>query len=548
MRGGCGGTRGATLGPMRALLLLLAAGVSCSEAPAPPAPPAATAPADGPQADPATSHLPPDAFVVVRFAPPERFDAIGTELPAVEELLGKRRTLGDAILDAVATTASVDRSKPIYWANGPDGPVTLVRAAPGVTAEQVDALGKGRGPARFRLLEDGWIRVSEEAAPAEGSEPLALLPGDVSVTIPVGRLVVQLRPKLDESLENISNLDRLAQESDMPVPPGVMKVLRLLAGKVLGAVSDVTDVHYALTWRAGTLESEGLIRTKDGSALRRWLEARGGAKPNDLMGMLPVRSFWMVESSGTAAALDSDVAAFLDEALGEGAGRSILLLLSPSYVLHEQLTGQAAGVIVVQGLMAMSMRSIHEVKPDAPIAEAIAAIDTTRINRLLAELEIPVEVKVDPDFAKSGETRIHRMSYVCSDPQMAMFALQMQTFFAVEGRYLLVVQSSLGENELRALILRVRAGERAEHPHTMAMERLMPDRQEGLSVNLGTLKPILAMFAMAAPEAAKVVNAIPDDLRFSTALAVRGGHIHIRGDWALKECLDFAATFREMLR
>jgi hypothetical protein len=124
----------------------------------------------------------------------------------------------------------------------------------------------------------------------------------------------------------------------------------------------------------------------------------------------------------------------------------------------------------------------------------------------------------------------------------------MTTCFAVEGGRLLVVQSPSAESELRALILKVRAGDRSEHPHTKAMERLMADRQEGLSVNLGALKPLLGMFALAVPQGAQVVNAFPDDLRFSTALAVRGGHVHLRGDWAVKECLEFAAKIKKMER
>lgn len=530
---------------MRALLLLLAAGVACSKTAPPPsapqAPQATAGLADEPQADPATLHLPPDAFVVVRLAAPERFDAIGRELPAIAELMEERRALGDVVLAAVGTTTAVDRSKPIYWAIGPAGPVTLLRATPGTTAEQVSTL---RGYARCQLLKDGWIRVSEEATPAEGTEPLTLLPGDVSLTVPVEKLVDQHRAQIKEAMENLTNVDEFAGR----LPPGVVKLVRTLAGRVFEALPDVTDIRYALTWRGGRLESEGWIRTRDGSALRRWLDRRAGGKPDDLMGLLPARSFWMVESSGSSADLDGDVAAILDESFGEGAGRSLLLLLSPSYALHDHLTGHAAGVVVVQGLTAMTMSAIHEVKPNAPIVEAIAAIDTTKVNRLLGELGMPVEVTLERDFAKSGETAIHRLTFDSSDPQVAMFGLQMQTCFAVEGRYLLVVQSSLAESEIQALILRLRAGERTEQPHTKAMERLMADRQEGLSLNLGTLKPGLGMLAMSVPQGAKMVNAIPDDLWFSTALAVHGGHIHIRGDWALKECLEFAAKLKKMQR
>jgi hypothetical protein len=72
------------------------------------------------------------------------------------------------------------------------------------------------------------------------------------------------------------------------------------------------------------------------------------------------------------------------------------------------------------------------------------------------------------------------------------------------------------------------------------MARLMPDRHEGISINLGALKPILGMAAFALPDAAQFVGLMPDDLWMSTALAVRGGHIHLRGDWPLLEIAAIA--------
>jgi len=496
--------------------------------------------ADEPQPDPVTRHLPADAFVVLRVAPPERLDAIGHDLPALAELMGERRPLGDVYLQGMPARTLVDRSKPIYVAIGSAGTTILVRAMPGTTAEQVAALGGGN-----RLLADGWIGTPTGVEVAEQTEPLSLLPGDVSVVVPVAKLVTKYGAKLKDGMK-LRNLDELA--ANLPVPPGTVKLVRALAARAVDAVSDITDIHYALTWHDGRLESEGSIRTREGSAFRRWLLGRAGGKPNGLIGLFPERAFWMVESGGTTAALDGDVAAFLDGTLGEGAGDALLLFLSPSYALHDQLTGQSAGVILVQGMMAMSMESVHEGKPDARIAEAIAGIDVEKTNRILAGLKIPLEAKLERDFAKDGDTALHRLTFASSEPQLAMFCLQMRTCFAVEGHHLLVVQSGSPENELRALLSRVRSDERKEHPHSKAMERLMPDRAEGLSINIGTLKPVLGMIAMAVPQAAKVVNAFPDDLWLSTALSVQGGNIRIRGDWPLKECLDFAATMKKTLR
>ncbi len=345
----------ATLGPMRMLCVLLAG--------------AAVLLADEPQADPATSHLPAEAFIVVRLAPPERFDVVGRELPALGQVMEDRRPLGEIFLSGIASGRAVDRAHPIYWAIGPAGSVTLLRAPSGTTPEEVAAPGRERGGERVDLLEDGWMRVSEGTAPAEAAAPLALLPGDVSVTIPVAALVQRHRALLTEAIANLDGLDELARGQGVRLPQGLLNLVRTLAARVLAGVSDVTAIHYALQWRNGKLESEGWVRTAERSPLSLWLDGRGGRKPNELMGFLPARSLWMVESSGISATLDADIAALLDEAFGAGAGSSLMLLLSPGYALHEQLTGQAAGAIVVQGMMAMGMTAIHEVRPEAPITD-----------------------------------------------------------------------------------------------------------------------------------------------------------------------------------
>jgi hypothetical protein len=431
--------------------------------------------------------------------------------------------------------------KPVYFAVGAAGEITtLVGAKAGVTAEEVGKLS--RKPGVFTLLPDAWIRHSPHAKAAEAAAPVALLPGDVSLRANVGALVEKNRAKIDEAFAKLDEINNMAEEMGTLMTRPAMKFVKILAGRVLKAATDFDDVHYALTWRDGRLESEGWIRTLERSELRKWLEARKGTKPNDLIGLLPDRAFYMVDSAGTASALDGDVAALLDEAFGEG-GRWFLLLLSPSFALHEHLTGQAAGVVTVQGMMALGMRSIHEVKPGAKIAEAIAALDPAKLNANLGGM---LEIRIEKGFAKSGETPMHRMTFSCPIPEAAMMVGQMTTCFAVEGGYLLVTQSARAENDLRALILAIRSPEKKLHPHSKAMERLMPDRHEGLSINLGSLKPLLGMAAMFMPEAAQFLNAVPDDIWLSTALAVRDGNVHVRGDWPLKEVLDFAAKAKAM--
>ena len=523
---------------MRTLLLLLA---TC-----------AAARAGEPVADPATCGLPCDAYAVVRLASPQRLDAIGRDLQPLLDLAGESRALGDVLLPLVnAARLPVDRSQPVYVAFGPSGTVSLLKALPGTAPEDVRAAPGARiAPV---LLDSGWITVREPAGgdrrfATNFSRGVPLLEGDASVCVLMGTVLDRHRARLEEALARVTQAEELAPGAGVTIPRSVTRLLRVVAAKTLEGVLGVENIHYALTWRDGRLESEAWIRSREGSSLRRWLARYGDAKPGSPMGFLPQRAFWMVESSGSTASLDADVEALLDEAFGAGAGRALLLLLSPSYALHEHLTGRAAGVVVVQGMMAAAMRSLHEVKPEAPIEAAIRAIDTEKVNGLLAGIEIPLTVELQRAAGRLGDTEYHRLRYRSSNPQWMMFVAQMDTCFAVHGRYLLVAQSATSETDLRALLDRVRSGTPAEHPHDAAMARLMPDRLEGLSINLGTLKPVLGLVAMTAPEAAPYVRAFPDDLYLSTALAVRDGHIHLRGDWPLKEVVEYAVKAAKLQR
>jgi hypothetical protein len=427
----------------------------------------------------------------------------------------------------------IDRSKPFYFAVHEGGTQWLFHAQAFATLPPSSVSARLRG---------GMIHLGDlRGRSSTFANPLAILDGDVSVHVPVRSLVEEHRDALHESVRQIPKLGELARSQGVALPPAVLQLLAGLTSNFLEALEGVEDVHYALTWRDDRLESEGWVRTLPDSSLRRWLNRLGPSKPTDLMGLFDGDAVWMVESSGPAAMLDAELAGFFDGLYGEGAGSAFCWLFSPAYGLHEHLTGRAAGAVVARGMMAMSVFAIHEIKPDAKVHEAIEAFDGEGLNARLKGLEMPLELHLSRNHGKSGETPIHRLSYTSPDVQMAMVFAQSYTCFAVEGRYLVVVQSANPETELRGLLDRIRAGKPGQHPHLKAMERLMPDRHEGMSINPGALKPALAMFAMFSPDLAKVIQSMPDELYFSTALAVRDGHIHIRGDWPLLELAKFIA-------
>ena len=55
--------------------------------------------------------------------------------------------------------------------------------------------------------------------------------------------------------------------------------MQLIAERALRAVLDLEDIHYALTWREGRLESEGWIRTREGTPFGGWLERTAKREP-----------------------------------------------------------------------------------------------------------------------------------------------------------------------------------------------------------------------------------------------------------------------------
>jgi len=497
----------------------------------------AAAAAGEPVAEPATRHLPADARVVVRFASLDRLDAVGRRLAPIVDA---RRPLSAAVLPRSTAELPIDRTRPAYCSLGERGVVWHFHAREGTVWPAPRKLIAWKDSAELR---DGILHVADESARLDGprrGEPLPMLDSDASVVVDAAALVAKYGPEMEKTLREIDKLDT----RKFPVTRAVLHFGRALLALFLEGLRGVDTVHYGLTWSDGRLLSEGWLRTRPRSSLRAFLSRAKEAKPHDLAGYLPRRSFWTVDACGLGSWLDEEVAAFLDTSFGEGAGKDLLLLLAPSFALGEHLNGRGAGAIGVTGMMSFSMRSIWEVRPDAPIDAAIRAFDAARINRRLKELGLPATVRCELAVDTDGETKIHRVTYATAEPRAAMFAAQMQTCFAVEGGYLLTAQSMDAMNELRSLIARVRRGKPGRTPHLDAMQRLGPGRHEGLTVNLGAVKPLAGMAAWAVPGVLKIAQAFPDELYLSTALTVRNGHVHLRGDWPATELLGIVEKLR----
>jgi len=101
---------------------------------------------------------------------------------------------------------------------------------------------------------------------------------------------------------------------------------------------------------------------------------------------------------------------------------------------------------------------------------------------------------------------------------------------------------------IRRLITRCQGDGDGDHPHVAALRRLAPRGcHEGVSFNLGALKPVARTIGTFLPQGAggpvppfvqRLLDALPEELYVSTALRMNKTAILLDGDWPLKTALD----------
>jgi hypothetical protein len=134
-----------------------------------------------------------------------------------------------------------------------------------------------------------------------------------------------------------------------------------------------------------------------------------------------------------------------------------------------------------------------------------------------------------------------------------MFAMQfaaMQGYWAAENGIIFMSMSPTAEDDIKAVIDRVRRGEKAaDHPHAAAMARLGRGHNIGMTFNLAALKPMAMMFGMFGMprEMIQAFQNIPDVLALSTAVTFPDGNIRWRGDWPVKEVAKVAESIRKAM-
>jgi hypothetical protein len=199
-------------------------------------------------------------------------------------------------------------------------------------------------------------------------------------------------------------------------------------------------------------------------------------------------------------------------------------------------------------MMSYSMSALYELKPGVDAKAVFETFDLAKANDGLKKLGLPFGYTFEKAAAKDGETELHRFGMTSEDPMMAMQLAMMQGCMAVENNLLFMAMSPTAEDDLKALLGKVRRGEKvADHPHLAAMARLGRGHNIGLTFNLGALKPLAMMLPMlgAPPGFAQAMQNVPDVLPLSTAITFPDGNLRWRGDWPVKEVVKIAEAFQK---
>jgi hypothetical protein len=484
--------------------------------------------AQDPAPDPTAQAL-KSSHALVRLPSAERIDAIGKDmLPMIKGLLPaeiagvfEKGSASSLLIAGLGLGGKeIARDKPIYLSPLPNG---------------VFAIASGKNG----LLTAGPEGTAEAA---KRGKPTAMLAGDISVHVFAGKLIAGFKPKIEQGL----NMAAAAAGGFPMVPDPMRKLLPTAMDLVREVIYGIESFDYSLTLKDNIFESEGRVTTKEGSNFRKMLAAAGAPQDNILVGYLPRGALVYSDGAGFEG-MGARLAAVLENHLGEGAGLAYGHMSGPDIGSWGVTTGRAAASVAMQGMMmGRTYLSIYELKDGIDGPTAIAKFDSEKVNAALKKHGIGLSYKLLKDVAVHGETKMHKIEIDAQDPMLGMMTAGVETYVAVEGRLLLVVQSANAETDMKALIDRARGQPDMEHPHIKAMSRLGRKRHTGITFNVSGIKPFGMMLNMFAPKLGKVVQDLPDNLTMSTAFTMADGNIHWRGDWPVKEMAAFAVTLKEM--
>lgn len=486
-----------------------------------------------PNLDP-TARVPKGAPVLVRLPSPNRMDALGKQLhpllkdlvPAeVGGLLEKGGASGLVLAQLGLAGKEIDRAKPVYVVPGPGGEVAIAST-----------------PENGVLATGG---AGAMAADPRGT-PTAMLPGDVSIHFYAGETVDAHRQDIEQMMQMAP---MFLQMFGVQLPEAIQKAIPPVMDIARGGIFGIDGIDYSLTLRDGWIESNGRITSKAGSGMQSALARAGDPGDHSLAGMLPKKALMFIDSSTTPDWPNKETNAFFDKKSGaDGFGKALTAMFNIDFASMGVTTGRYAMSVEFLNLQSAIKTMIYELKEGVDDAGVLAKIDIKATNEMLKKHQMPVSWTFTKDAAKDGETAIHKLEGNSSDALIAQIVAVQPTYFAVVGRYLVIVNSGDAANDIKKSIAAVRAGPDANHPHLKAMARLGRARHAGFTFNVGAVKPFLAMAGMmgAPPQLGQMAGAIPDTLLLSTAVRIDKSVVTWKGDWPLKEMVAVAKAARGM--
>ncbi len=485
--------------------------------------------------DAPTAQLPKSCDLCVRLPALDRIDQLAKDMALVLELFG-----GDEVKAMLAQGAPsemllgmfgidgtlVDRARAVYFGTLADDPIVLIPAAAGATLATPLDLGDGHTV----TLADGLLTATRPAlreAERRGA-PAAMLGGDFSVHVFVSDITERHKEEIEKGFAQMQ-----AMAGGVPIPGGA-EIMQAMFGLFKGGLYAVESLDYALTWQGEGAVGEGQLGFKEGSGLRKFFARAGAPSDPSLAGLLPKNALFYADTATAADWPTKELTEFAAAHLGPKIGGMIQQSMALSQALQGATTGRTAMSFSMTGFFGVNASSVAELREGVDASAMLRDFDAEKLSESLKAAGVPVAVKLDKDVAKHGETSMHRWSFHSDDPSLAMLSM-MQTYVAVEGRYLCTVNAMTGETDMRELLDRVRAGSDAAHPHLAAMARLARGRNLGITFNVGQLKSFGMLLGAMAPEAGQALAMLPDALTLSTSITFHDGNIQWRGDWPLKE-------------
>jgi len=502
-------------------------------------------------ADAVTAQVPKKSPVAIRISSLDRVDALvkdwipilkafgmGAEVAPLEQMPASNFLFALSGLSA----EMVDKTKPIYIGMCDEEPVVVMHPAAGAAWEGRKELREGA----FAILRGGAVLAGESLglqAEPRGTPTAFRVGGDLVLHVYLGDLVEQHKADI-EQMAAMAAMQGAAGGLPESVRPLVMPMVTAVKNGVLS----LDSLDYSFTWTGERLESEGFVALKEGSGFRNLLKSAGEPGSAELVRFLPKEAFMTFSANMRPDFMQKEMVELFEKAGGADMAKALMQVMSMGTAFTDRLSGRSAGAVNMS-MMSAGVTMIYELKPDSDPKTLFDTIDFAKVNEAMAKIGIPLTYNFEKAVSKHGETDLHRMGMASDDPMMAMQLAMMQGYCAAENGHLFMAMSPTGEDDLKALIDRVRKGETVENPHAAAMARLGRGHNLGYTFNLGALKPMAFMLGMfgAPPDVMQAFQNIPDVLPLSTAITFPDGNIRWRGDWPVKEIAKVAESIQKAM-